>query len=310
MKVMWRIRTASMFVVLTVILMAFGSLVSFYFMNSWLIGAGIMVAVSLIMCFISYYYSKQMALRSAGARIITEDECPRLFRIVREVSEKAGLPMPEVGIAPQSAPNAFATGRNPKNAAVVCTQGILNLLPDDELKGVIAHEMSHVKNRDILVMSIASALASIITYLARMMWWIAIFTPRSRDDNGSRLAIIGIALAAQILVPIAAILVQLGISRSREYLADETGAMMIRDPRALARALERLENGNLAAQAAQSTSRRKNDRRNPANDYDYAHMWIANPLKRGSLISRLFSTHPPMEERIERLNKLADKMGL
>lgn len=310
MKIMWRIRTASMFVVLTVILMAFGSLVSFYFMNSWLIGAGIMVAVSLTMCFISYYFSKSMALRSAGARIITEDECPRLFRIVREVSEKAGLPMPEVGIAPQSAPNAFATGRNPKNAAVVCTQGILNLLPDDELRGVIAHEMSHVKNRDILVMSIASALASIITYLARMMWWIAIFTPRSRDDNGSRLAIIGIALAAQILVPIAAILVQLGISRSREYLADETGALMINDPRALARALERLENGNLAAQAAQSTSRRKNDRKNPANDYDYAHMWIANPLKRGSLISRLFSTHPPMEERIERLNKLADKMGL
>jgi len=300
----------SMFVVLTMILVMFGSIVSVLFVNSWMIGAMIMIVVSLVVCFISYYKSKDLALRSAHARIVTEAECPRLYSIVREVADKAGLPMPEVGISPDMSPNAFATGRNPQNAAVVCTQGILQMLPDDELRGVIAHEMSHVKNRDILVMSIASALASIISYIARMTMWMAIMTPSSggKDDN-SKIIMVAIAIAAQILVPIAALIIQLGISRSREYLADETGALIINDPRALARALDHIERGNDYIQAHQSESRSR-DRKNPANDYDYAHMWIANPLKKGSLISRMFSTHPPMSERIERLNKMADKMGL
>ena len=310
MKMFWRIRTLSMFAVLTLILMGLGAIISVLFMDNWMIGLVIMAAVSLLMCFISYYKSKELALAHARARIITEDECPRLFAIVREVAEKADLPMPEIGIAPEMSPNAFATGRNPQNAAVVCTEGILNMLPDDELRGVIAHEMSHVKNRDILVMSIASALASIISYVARMMWWMAFLTPSSKDDNGNRLIFLAIALAAQIFVPIAALLVQLGISRNREYLADETGAMIIKDPRALARALDHLERGNEAAHAYREAHPRSNDRNNPANDYDYAHMWIANPLKKDSMASKLFSTHPPMSERIERLNKLADKMGL
>ena len=310
MRIWWRFRTMSMFAMLTLILVAFGSVVSALFMNSWMIGAMIMIVVSLIVCFISYYKSKDLALRSARARIVTEDECPRLYSIVKEVAEKAGLPMPEVGISPDMSPNAFATGRNPQNAAVVCTEGILQMLPDDELRGVIAHEMSHVKNRDILVMSIASALASIISYLARMAMWMAIMTPssNSKDDN-SKIIMIAIAIAAQILVPIAALIIQLGISRSREYLADETGAIIIQDPRALARALDHIERGNDYIQAHQTKSRSR-DRNNPANDYDYAHMWIANPLKKGSLISRMFSTHPPMSERIERLNMMADKMGL
>ena len=310
MKLFWRVRTLSMFAIMTLILMGLGAIISVLFMDNWMIGMVIMAAVSLLMCFISYYKSKELALAHARARIISEEECPRLFAIVREVAEKAELPMPEIGISPEMSPNAFATGRNPQNAAVVCTEGILNLLPDDELRGVIAHEMSHVKNRDILVMSIASALASIISYVARMMWWMAFLTPSSKDDNGNRLIFIAVTLAAQIFVPIAALLVQLGISRNREYLADETGAMIIKDPRALARALDHLERGNEAVQAYREAHPRSNDRNNPANDYDYAHMWIADPLKKGSLISRLFSTHPPMSERIERLNKLAEKMGL
>ena len=310
MKMLWRLRTLSMFAVLTLILMGLGAVISVLFIDNWMIGFVIMAAISLLVCFISYYKSKELALAHARARIITEDECPRLFNIVREVSEKAGLPMPEVGISPEMSPNAFATGRNPQNAAVVCTEGILNMLPDDELRGVIAHEMSHVKNRDILVMSIASALSSIISYLARITWWVAIMTPSSgnKDDN-SKIIMIAIELAAQILVPIAALIIQLGISRSREYLADETGALIIRDPRALARALDHLERGNDYYQARQEASGNR-DKNNPASDYDYAHMWIADPLKKGSLISRLFSTHPPMADRIDRLNKLAEKMGL
>ena len=310
MKLFWRLRTLSMFAVLTLILMGLGAIISVLFINNWMIGLVIMAAISLLVCFISYYKSKELALAHARARIITEEECPRLFAIVREVAEKADLPMPEIGIAPEMSPNAFATGRNPQNAAVVCTEGILNLLPDDELRGVIAHEMSHVKNRDILVMSVASALASIISYVARMMWWMAFLTPSSKDDNGNRLIFLAIALAAQIFVPIAALLIQLGISRNREYLADETGAMIIKDPRALARALDHLERGNDAVHAYREAHPNSHDRNNPANDYDYAHMWIADPLKKGSLISRLFSTHPPMAERIDRLNKLAEKMGL
>ena len=303
------LRTLSMFAFLALLLAGVGALVSFMFIGNWYIGMAIMVVITVIMCFCSYYWSKEMALRSSGARIITEVENPRLFSIVRDVAGRAGVPMPEVGISREITPNAFATGRNPKNAAVVCTQGLLDLLPDDELRGVIAHEMSHIKNRDILVMSLTTAIVSIVSYLARMMWWMAIFAPMGRRDSKDSLIMLGVAIAAQILVPIAAIMVQLGISRNREYLADETGAMIIRDPRSLARALGHLEGMNLRMQADPRIADRK-DRHNPANDYDCAHMWIANPLKRGSLIERLFSTHPPMQDRIERLNRLADKMGL
>ena len=311
MRILWRIRTLSMFVVLTAILIGLGAIVSFLFIDSWLIGASIMIIVSLLICFISYFKSKDMALRAARARIITESENPRLFAIVREVAEKAGVPMPEVGIAPDRSPNAFATGRNPKNAAVVCTQGILELLPDDELRGVVAHEMSHVRNRDILVMSVASALAAIVSYFARIMWYMAILAPSGRDNDNNRLIFLLVALAAQILVPFAALLIQLGISRNREYLADETGARIINDPRSLARALDHLENGiNKVHSYTLDDSAWSKDRRNPANDYDYAHMYIANPMKKRSFFAGLFSTHPPMDERIRRLNKLADEMGL
>ena len=314
MRVVWIFRTMTMFTFLALILLGLGSVVSALTIGNWIPGLIIMSVITVLFCFISYFWSKEMALKSSGARIITEYENPRLYSIVRDVAGRAGVPMPEVGIAPTMAPNAFATGRNPKNAAVVCTEGILALLPDDELRGVIAHEMSHIKNRDVLIMSITSALASLVSYIARMMWWMVIFTPSGGKDDNNRLILIAVALAAQILVPFAAILIQLGISRNREYLADETGAMIIRDPRALARALDHLEKGNDYVQAKFAEERyresAKKDKHNPANDYDYAHMYIANPLKKGSLLAGLFSTHPPMEERIARLNKLADKMGL
>ena len=314
MKIIWMFRTLTMFAVLTAILLGLGMIVSALTIGNWIPGLMIMAVVTVVFTFASFFWSKNLAIKTSGARIITEMENPRLYSIVRDVAGRAGVPMPEVGISPTMAPNAFATGRNPKNAAVVCTEGILQLLPDDELRGVIAHEMSHIKNRDVLIMSITSALALLVSYVARMMWWMVIFTPSGGKDDNNRLILIAVALAAQILVPFAALLIQLGISRNREYLADETGAMIIRDPRALARALDHLEKGNdyIQAKFAEERSREaaKKDKYNPANDYDYAHMYIANPLKKGSFLAGLFSTHPPMEERIARLNKLADKMGL
>ncbi len=314
MRIVWMFRTMTMFTFLALILLGLGMIVSYLTIGNWIPGMIIMAVVTVLFCFVSYYWSKEMAIKSSGARIITEFENPRLYSIVRDVAGRAGVPMPEVGISPTIAPNAFATGRNPKNAAVVCTEGILQILPDDELRGVIAHEISHIKNRDILVMSLTSALASLVSYIARMMMWMIIFAPSGGKDDNNRLILIAVALAAQILVPFAAILIQLGISRNREYLADETGAKIINDPRALARALDHLEKGNDYIQAKYAEERyretAKKDKYNPANDYDYAHMYIANPLKKKSLIAGLFSTHPPMEERIARLNKMADKMGL
>lgn len=298
-----------MMVILTGLLVALGSLVAMFCSTRWYVGAVVMMAVSLLMCFASFFFSKELALKMNGARIITEFQNPRLYGIVREVSQKAGLPMPEVGISVSPMPNAFATGRSPKNAAVVATQGLLDILPDDELRGVIAHEMSHVRNRDILVMSIVSAISMMISYITRMLMWMAIFSDR---DSQEKLALTAIALASEILLPIAAMMVQLGISRNREFLADETGARLINDPRALARALAHLEKGiERDANASYRTNgSRENNRHDPAGNPSYAHMWIASPMKKNGIMRKLFSTHPPMEERIARLNKLADEMGL
>lgn len=302
MKLWWQFRTFLMFTFLTLILVIFGIFIDMMMApNTWS-NIGIVVGISLLVCFVSYYKSKDMALRFSNARIISEYENPRLFGIVRDVVDKAGLPMPQIGIAPTTMPNAFATGRNPQNAAVVFTEGILTLLPNDELKGVIAHEISHIKNRDILVMSIAAALSSIISYISRMAWW-SLFLSNKDDRNATTLAI---ASVAQILVPIAAIIIQLGISRSREYFADKTGAEIINNPRALARALARLENSSMS----ENTFSKNSGTSSFVNNYNYAHMWIANPLKRNSIFAAIFSTHPPMQERIDRLNKLADQLGL
>ncbi len=284
----WRLKTAMMFAFMTLILAGIGSAIGYFFNNIWT-GFYVMIGISIVFSFISYFYSKPMALKANGARIITQEEEPRLWRIVSDVAMKANVPMPEVGIVETPMPNAFATGRGPKNAAVVATTGLLAMLPDDELEGVIAHEMSHVKNRDILVMSVAATMAAVISYLARMATMMAIF---GNNDNRNPAAF-AILILLEITIPIAAILVQLGVSRNREYLADATGAKITKNPRALARALAHISEG-------------------PKVEYDnttYAHMWIENPNQSGmSLTQKLFSTHPPTSERIRRLEEMDGKI--
>ena len=278
-----------MFIVMSMIMAVVGLIVGLYFGNIWL-GLIVLLAIAVIFNFYSYFSSKKHALKANRARIVTEAEEPRLYGIVKRVAEKAGVPMPEVGVSDVPMPNAFATGRNPKNAAVVATRGLLDMLPDDQLEGVIAHEMAHVKNRDILVMSIASTMAAILTYLSRYLMWSMIL---NRDRNPLMIAI---GVAVGVTVPIASVLVQLGVSRNREFLADETGAKITGNPMALANALRSIERGVAS----------------PKNDYDnssYASMWISNPLKKKKFLSKLFSTHPPMDERIARLTEMASKMN-
>ena len=239
---------------------------------------------AVLMNFFTYWFSDKIVLKMYHAQPVTEAEAPEFYSIVRGLVQKAGMPMPKVYIIPDSSPNAFATGRNPEHAAVAATEGILRLLSRDELAGVMAHELSHVRHRDILVSTIASVLAAAITMLSRF----AFFFGGSRDDrDGSPFA----AIFMMILAPIAAMLIQLAISRSREYMADESGARLAGNPLSLANALRKLERGTEAIpmQAA-----------NPAT----ANMFIVNPFSaRG--ITRLFSTHPPIEERIARLEQMA-----
>ena len=280
-----------MFVAMTGILVALGSAIGYVFNYTW-VGFYIMLALSLLITLVSYFFSKNMALAANKVRIITRDEEPRLYDTVYRLSQKAGLPMPEVGISEVNMPNAFATGRNPKNAAVVATRPLLNLLSDDELEGVLAHELSHIKNRDILVMSAAAAMASMISFVTRMAVWGSLFNSR---DNGAGLLI---AIIADLTLPLAAMLVQLGISRNREYLADESGARLTGKPMNLASALVRLETG---------CSSRSNDYSNASN----ASMWITNPFgkKSTSIFTSLFRTHPSTEERIERLKMLDEELN-
>lgn len=288
----WRLRTAAMFAVMTGLLVLIGMLVGYVLGNMW-IGCWAMLALSVLFNVYSYFGSKNMALRANKVRLVTRDEAPRLYGIVEGLVQKAGLPMPEVGISSLPMPNAFATGRNPKNAAVVATEQILQLLTDEELEGVMAHELSHVKNRDILVMSVASTMASLVAYVTRMAVWAAMFN----DDNNNG-AGFAIAILADILLPIAAMLVQLGVSRNREYLADESGARLTGKPMALANALIKLENG---------CSARTNRYDNPS----CANMWISNPFgrKKESFLIGLFRTHPSTENRIERLRKLDQELN-
>lgn len=274
-----------------VLFSAIGWILGAVFWDNWILGMSVFFVIAVAFNFFSYFYSKKLVLMSYRAKIVTEVEAPRLYRTVYNLSMMSGLPMPEVGIVQSVTPNAFATGRNPKNAAVVATTGLLNLLNDEELQGVIAHEMSHVQNRDILVMTVAATMAGAISFASRFVFYGSMFGGR-QSDNPAQLVIL---LVAALTAPIAALLIQLGISRNREYLADATGAKMIGNPLALARALEKLEAGN---------SRRPMEHGNPSS----AHMFIVNPFRGGALVS-LFSTHPPMAERIRRLEEMNNKVG-
>jgi heat shock protein HtpX len=243
--------------------------------------------LALGMNFFSYWFSDKIVLKMYGAQEVTPADAPQLHQIVDELAREAGLPKPRVYIIPDDSPNAFATGRNPEHAAVAATEGIMRLLTPMELKGVLAHEIGHVRNRDILISSIAATMAGAIMILADMARFGAIFGMGNRDNEEGP-GIIGI-LVMSIIAPIAAMLIQMAISRSREYLADETGAHLAHNPESLARALEKL---SLGVQRAPMDA-------SPAT----AHMFIVNPLT-GSSLMNLFSTHPPIEERVARLRAM------
>ena len=242
--------------------------------------------MALGMNFFAYWFSDKIVLKMYGAREVRESEAPELYGIVRRLVQKSQMPMPRVYIIDQDQPNAFATGRNPDHAAVAVTTGIMRILSHEELAGVIAHELSHIRHRDILIGTIAATIAGAISYIAQMAQWAAMFGNRGdNEEGGNPIA----ALVMMIVGPIAALIVQMAISRSREYDADEGGARLAGNPRYLSNALRKLHN---ASQKIPMDA-------NPAT----SHMFIVNPLTGGGLL-RLFSTHPPIEERIERLEAM------
>lgn len=237
--------------------------------------------------FFAYWFSDKIVLGMYRARKVTESEAPELYGIVRRLAQKAEMPMPKVYIIEQEQPNAFATGRNPKHAAVAVTTGMMRMLSQEELQGVIGHELAHIKHRDILVSTIAATIAGAISFLAQMAQWAMIFGHRGDDEErGNPLA----ALVMMIVGPIAALIIQMAISRSREYSADEGGARLAGNPRYLSGALRKL---HLASQKIPMNA-------NPAT----SHMFIVNPLSGGGIL-KLFSTHPPIEERITRLDSMS-----
>jgi heat shock protein HtpX len=270
------------------LLLAIGALVSASTGNSAFIWIFALFGVA--MTAYGYWNSDKIAIRAMQAQPVTEAEQPAMYRIVRELSMTAGQPMPQLFVSPTSAPNAFATGRNPDHAAVCCTQGILELLDERELRGVLGHELMHVYNRDILTSSVAAAIAGVITSVAQMMMFALMFGGGGDDeDRPNPLVLILMAL----LAPIAASVIQMAISRTREYDADEDGAKLTGDPMALASALNKLEHG-VAARPLQPTPQLQNA----------SHLMIANPF-RAQDVSRMFSTHPPTADRIARLQAMS-----
>ncbi len=285
----WTIRTVILLGILTGLLMAIGGVIGGK--------AGMLIALIIagIMNFTSYWFSDKIVLSMYGAREIPYEEAPWLHEIVAELAQRANMPKPPIYLVPMEQPNAFATGRGPGHAAVAVTRGILEILEPEELRGVLAHELAHVKNRDVLVATVAATIAGAIGFLANMAQWALFFgginTDEEEGDNVG--GVIG-AILMIIIVPIIATIVQLAISRSREYLADETGAKICGCPVALARALKKIEEYVMQI---------------PANvNPGTAHLFIENPLKGDGLLE-LLSTHPPTEKRIQRLCELAKRMG-
>lgn len=266
-------------------------MVLFLFIGNLLGGkTGLTIALifSLIMNFGSYWFSDKIVLSMYKAKEVNAQTAPKYYSMVEELSQKANIPMPKIYVIDNPTPNAFATGRNPQNAAVAVTTGILKLLNNEELAGVIAHELAHIKNRDILIGTIAATAVGTITYIAQMASWAMIFRGGDRRDDGG----IG-ALLMIILAPIAATLLQLAISRAREFVADESGAEICEKPMALASALAKLSDLN---------KQRPIEDAGPAT----AHMFIVSPLSARQSFAKLFSTHPPIEERINRLQLIAN----
>jgi heat shock protein HtpX len=257
-------------------------------------GMSFMLVISILMNFVSYWYSDKIVLSMYGAREVTPQQAPDLIRMISGLAQKAKLPMPKVYIVDTDVPNAFATGRDPEHAAVAVTTGIMRALGYEELEGVLAHELGHVRNRDTLISTVDATIAGVITMIAHIAQWAAIFGGRS-DDEGDGLGGILEMVFLIILAPLAATLIQLGISRSREYQADETGGLVSGNPLALASALKKIEyyaQRQVMPEATPATS----------------HMFIINPLSgTRSWVSSLFSTHPPTEERIARLQQLAKR---
>ncbi len=280
-----QIRTFLLLSVLTVLFIVLGRVIGGQ------TGMIIAFGFALVMNFISYWFSDKIVLAMYGAREVSEAEAPELYRIVRTLCQRANLPMPKIYIVPSQTPNAFATGRNPENAAVAVTEGILRLLSEEELMGVLAHELAHIKHRDILIQTVAATVVGAITMLADWGRWMLFWGAMGRDeeDNNPFGIIVGIVLL--VIVPIAAVLINLAISRSREYYADEGGAKICGNPLYLSNALRKLAYGVEKFPMENVNS-------------GTAHMFIVNPLK-GDGIMSLLSTHPPIEERIKRLEEMA-----
>ena len=273
------IRTTILLATLTGLLVAIGALIGgpSTALTFLIIGAVINMG--------AWFFSDRIALRMSGAQPVTEEQAPGLYQMVRELCTRADLPMPSLYVIPQEQPNAFATGRNPKNSAVAVTAGIMKRLSEDELRGVISHELAHIRNRDVLTQSVAATIGGAITWIAYMLAWFG--------DDDSPLGLIG-ALAMVILAPIAASLIQLAISRQREYSADATGAQISGNPESLASALLRLE---------------ESAKEIPMQVYQAAEpLYIVKPFSGGGIAS-LFSTHPPIEERVRRLRQMRPSLG-
>jgi heat shock protein HtpX len=278
------LRTAFLLTALTLLLLAIGDAFG---------GPGGMraaIGVAVLMNAIAYFFSDKIALWSSGAKPVARDELPRLYEVVERLAAKAGLPAPKLYLIPEPAPNAFATGRSPRHASVAVTAGLLKLMNDDELEGVIAHELSHVRNYDILISSIAATIAGAITYTARMGYWANLFGyGGGRDNDRQGGGMTGVLML--VLAPLAALLLQLGVSRQREYAADETGARMVGQPYGLISALEKLGayNQRIPSRIPETTSA----------------LCIVRPLfGGGSIFAGLFSTHPPLAERIAALREM------